>query len=290
VPSAGGAVVVLCRVTVGDRLLIASAAADGTVTLADPATGQGRHILRAEPGQVRALVPLVLPGATCLGIVSADGSLTAWAPEQGWGQTFTVHGGRATTATGADAGRLAVGGVDGTIEVRALGDDHPRWTATAGGGPVAALCLLPGLIAAAGADGRIRLRETGSGALRRTLEAPGGSPVALCPMPVAGRTLLGAAGEDGLVRLWDPDTGERRHELAGHSGPLTAVCPVPAAGRRTVAIASAGADRTARLWDPLSGRCLMTVPLRHEATACAAAGGHLIVGLTAGTVAYELEH
>jgi WD40 repeat protein len=289
VPSAGGAVTLLCPVVIGDRVLVASAAADGTVALADPATGHARHTLRTEPGQVRALIPLQLPDATCLGIVSADGSLTAWAPEQGWGQTFTVHGGRATAATCAETGMLAAGGEDGTVEVRALGDTRPRWTASAGNGPIAALCSLPGMIAAAGADGRIHLRDTDSGALRRTLELPEGPLHALCPVPVGDRTLLAAAGNDGLVRLWDPNTGERRHELTGHEGPVTAVCAVPGRGGQTAAVASAGADRTARLWDPASGECLIIVPLHHEATACVAAGDHLIVGLAAGTVAYGLD-
>jgi WD40 repeat protein len=277
---------VLCGLTIGDRLLVASASADGTVTLADPGTGRARHTLRSEPGQVRALVPLRLPDATCLGIVSADGSLTAWAPEQGWGQTFTVHGGRATTATCAESGMLAVGGEDGTVEVRALGEIRPRWTGTAGNGPVVALCALPGLIAMAGADGRIRLRDAESGALRHTLD---GSAHTLCPVPIGGRTLLGAAGEDGLVLLWDPYTGERRHELKGHEGAVTAVCPVPGGEEHTAVLASTGVDRTARLWDPRTGECHLTVPLRHEATACVAAGDHLIVGLAAGTVAYGLE-
>lgn len=289
VPSAGGAVTLLCRVTIGDRVLVASAAADGTVALADPITGQAPHTLRTEAGQVRALVPLRLPGASCLGIVAADGSLTAWAPEQGWGQTFTVHGGRATTATCAEGGMLAVGGEDGTVEVRALGERRPRWTATVGGGPVAALCALPGLIAAAGADGQIRLRDTESGALLRTLD-PGHGPLrAICPVPIGDHTLLGTAGEDGLVRLWDPDTGERRHELTGHSGPVTAICPVPGGDEKAAGLASTGVDRTARLWDPRTGECRLTVPLHHEATACVAAAGHLIVGLVAGTVAYGLD-
>lgn len=283
VPSAGGAVTALCPVTLGDNLLVASAAADGTVALADPATGQARHTLTTEPGQVRALAPLRLPDATCLGIVSADGSLTAWAAEQGWGQTFTAHSRRATTATGAEAGLLAVGGEDGTVEVRALGDPRPRWTATAGDGPVAALCALPGLLAAAGDDGRIRLRDTETGALRRTLETGDGAVSALCPVPIGDRTLLAAAGEDGAVRFWDPYTGELRRTMAGHTAAVTALCPVPA-GRT----ASVSADRTARLWDPVTGACELTIPLHHEATACVAAGNHLIVGLTAGTVAYRL--
>jgi WD domain, G-beta repeat len=284
IPSAGGAVRLLCPVTFGEQVLVASAAADGSVALADPATGQAWHTLRSEPGQVRALVPLRLPDATCLGIVSADGSLTAWAAEQGWGQTFTAHSGRATTATCAEAGLLAVGGEDGTVELRAVGETRPRWAATAGSGPVSALCTLPGLLATAGADGLIRLRDTESGALRRTLESAGDPVAALCPAPIGDRTLLAAAGDDGAVRLWDPYTGELRQVLAGHTGPVTALCPLPD-GR----IASVGTDRTARLWDPVTGAAEPAIELHYEAVACVAAGEHLIVGLAAGTVAYSLE-
>jgi hypothetical protein len=70
---------------------------------------------------------------------------------------------------------------------------------------------------------------------------------------------------------------------------VTAVCPVPGGDGRAAVLASTGVDRTARLWDPLTGECRMTVPLHHAATACVAAGDHLIVGLAAGTVAYGLD-
>jgi WD40 repeat protein len=133
------------------------------------------------------------------------------------------------------------------------------------------------------------LRDTETGALKRTIEPAGGPLRAVCPVPVGDRTLLGTAGDDGLVRLWDAESGERLFELAGHAGPVTAICPVPAGDEKAAVLASTGADRTARLWDSLTGECRMTVPLHHEATACVAAGEHLIVGLAAGTVAYGLE-
>ena len=41
-------------------------------------------------------VRTVCLAAIAAATAEADGSLTAWAPEQGWGQTFTVYGGRAT--------------------------------------------------------------------------------------------------------------------------------------------------------------------------------------------------
>ena len=250
VPSAGGAVTVLCPVTLGDRPAgrLGVGRRDGRRW---PTRKPGRPGTRwrPRPGQVRALTPLRLPDANCLGIVSADGALTAWAAEQGWGQTFTAHSGRATTATCVEAGLLAAGGEDGTVEVRAVGEARPGWTATAGTGPVAALCALPGLLAAAGDDGRIRLRDTESGELRRTLDDGDRAVTALCPVPIGDRTLLAAAGEDGEVHFWDPYTGELRRTVTGHTAAVTALCPVP--GGRT---ASVSADRTARLWNPVDRR------------------------------------
>jgi hypothetical protein len=71
---------------------------------------------------------------------------------------------------------------------------------------------------------------------------------------------------------------------------VTAVCAVPGGREQPAVLASVGVDRTARLWDPVTGECRMIVPLHHEATACVAAGDQLIVALAAGTVAYGLEN
>src|SRR5262249_62367796 len=49
-----------------------------------------------------------------------------------------------------------------------------------------------------------------------------------------------------------------RTVLEGHTGWVNAVCKVPVAGGRTL-LATASADRTVRLWDPLTGTAERTL-------------------------------
>jgi WD40 repeat protein len=89
-----------------------------------------------------------------------------------------------------------------------------------------------------------------------------------------------------VIRIWDTGTGEQQVTLHGHTGRVTAVCPVSTGGH--MLLASTSIDGTARLWNPATGALELTVPVHHEATACAATSDCLIIGLTAGTLAISL--
>ncbi len=53
-------------------------------------------------------------------------------------------------------------------------------------------------------------------------------------------------------------------------------------------LASAGADGTVRIWDPVTAECVMTIPVHHEAMAAAHMAGMLAIGLNAGALVIDL--
>jgi WD40 repeat protein len=64
------------------------------------------------------------------------------------------------------------------------------------------------------------------------------------------------------------------------------VCHVPHGGRQL--LASTSHDRTVRLWDPVKGRALRSIPVHHRALACRCVDGTLVLGLDRGLLALAL--
>ena len=68
-----------------------------------------------------------------------------------------------------------------------------------------------------------------------------------------GRSLV--ASSDGTVRLWTPWATEEKLTLPGHLGGIPGI----ASNRKGTLLASAGKDRTVRIWETASGRLLKTL-------------------------------
>src|SRR5207249_3885657 len=96
-----------------------------------------------------------------------------------------------------------------------------------------------------------RIWDAESGAERRVLTGHEGEVYTLTFHPKTG--VLASCASDATVRLWDTD-GRLLHKLAGHAGTVYTV----AFGGGD--LFTCGADKTARAWDPTSGKALRTLP------------------------------
>src|SRR5207244_5318413 len=69
------------------------------------------------------------------------------------------------------------------------------------------------------------------------------------------KSLVAAGHDDGVTRLWDPARDEPVAELFGHDLPVSAVA-FSADGKH---LASAGEDRTIKIWELATGKLIRTL-------------------------------
>lgn len=256
------AVLGVCPVPVGEQSLLASAGADGTVRLWDPATGQTEHVFVGHAGSVRSVCAVPVGNDALVASAGEDGTIRLWDPgSDGVTLILNKHTDwvRAVCAVPVDGQHLVASGSDDrTVRlwdpvtgqlVRVL-VGHAGW--------VTALCPVPlqpggALLASAGYDGTIRIWDPATGHLVRTLYGHAGWVTALCAVPSRpdGGALLASAGYDGTVRIWDVTTGQPQRVLAEHTRPVHGVTAVLTGGRGL--LASAGEDGDVRVWDPVTG-------------------------------------
>jgi WD40 repeat protein len=113
----------------------------------------------------------------------------------------------------------------------------------------ACACSPRGHVLVSGSDGSLTLWDAGE---QRVVKVPARTgPILSCDVSDDRALLTGS--EDHLVCLWN-ERGELQHRLEGHKAAVTG-CRFASRPDRAV---SCSRDRTIKLWDLATGRCLET--------------------------------
>ncbi|HEY8471188.1 MAG TPA: trypsin-like serine protease [Natronosporangium sp.] len=253
----------LAPIRVAGRRLLASAGADGTVRLWDPATGQPGRVLSGHTAAVRAVSPVTAPPSAgfshWLASAGEDHVIRLWNPVTGeCERTLTGHTDWVRDLYAVPVGDrklLASVGDDRTVRLWDPATGTLVRTLTGHSGWVAAVVPIVAegrqLLASAGYDPQIRLWDPMTGTLVRTLDPPGPRVSILCPVRIDGRELLAAGGYGGGVQLREPATGELVHELPSDRAPVTGIAAIAVGDTVLVAVTTDAGE--VRLWDLVTG-------------------------------------
>ncbi len=294
----GGAVYSLCEIIL-DKVLLASAGADGAVRIWDPITGQHRIALRGHQGAVYSVCSVSIGGRASLASAGADGTVRTWDPLVDQQAVMEGHGGAVYSVCLVSTGGrswLASAGADGIIRIWEPVLAQQNNILEGHRGPVYSVCQITRAgqihLTSGGADGTVRIWRdlNDKQSWSDTLQADQGSINVVFPttFPITGDHDDGLASADaeGTLRLWNIRAGVQQMILRGHQGQVHDVCQVTTKGRQF--LASAGHDRTVRIWDPAAELCLLTIPTHHPALAIAWVADSLFIGLTAGILMVKL--
>jgi WD40 repeat protein/serine/threonine protein kinase len=113
------------------------------------------------------------------------------------------------------------------------------------------------------AKGRLRVWDAQTGGDVLSADAPPGGVNQIAFSP-DGKTIAAACSE--VVELWGVEPPRKLRELKGHTGSIFGVAYSPD-GKR---LATAGWDKTTKLWDPVTGALLLTID-EHNGNAFAVA-------------------
>jgi WD40 repeat protein len=275
---------VLAAAVSPDGATLATAATDGTVALWECATGRRVATLAAHPRLAWAVA--FAPDGRTLATAAPDQSLKVWEVESG--RLLREFGAPAGSPGDQGPNPLAVAFLPGGARlVTAHQDGRLRVWDTADGRlvhevlahPGGALCLAvaPGCdrLATGGADHTIRLWDTTTWQPLGTQRGHRGWVVSLAFDPT-GR-VLASGSKDQTVKLWT-DPGRDPRTLLGHTHWPYSLAFAP--DGRTLAAGTA--DRMSnvpgevKLWDPTTGRALLTLPGQGGPVGFAAGGATLL--------------
>ncbi|MEV6182395.1 TIR domain-containing protein [Streptomyces sp. NPDC052015] len=271
--------------------LLVTGANDGVVRIWDPATGQGRRILRGHgrrigtlsfnadgsllaaggndgvvrlwhaasgrrlrelTGQSDRLVSAVFSPAdpTVLATASSDGDLYLWDAGTGeYQREMDVETDHVwAEALSADGDLVATANDDDTVRLWYRATGAHVTTITEHYGRVRSIAFRPdGAVLATGCDDRkVRLWDLAARRITAVLDGHTDRVYAVAFAPDG--SWLASAAWDGQAVIWRD--GAVAHRLTGHTGKLWTAAAHPL----RPLLATAGDDRTVRLWDPRTGR------------------------------------
>ena len=158
-------------------------------------------------------------------------------------------------AFSSDGRQIAINAGDGVIRLHQLPSGGEVKRLGTGDGPVGAVFhpREAKLAVSRWWDTKLQILDSNSGVVLATLQQP--AAVNGCAWRPDGR-YLAIACADNAVRIWDMRTETLHRVLTGHQNQVTA-CTYNRAGDL---LASCGWDVMTRIWDPTSGRQLLSTP------------------------------
>ncbi|NTU80629.1 MAG: PQQ-binding-like beta-propeller repeat protein [Chloroflexales bacterium] len=258
-----------------DGAQLATADAQGTITVWDPAHGERLHTLS---GHAVAYSP---DGRT-LGTIARDDTIVLYDATSGAPiRTLGSHPGAWTIRFSPDGSRVATGGDDTVVQLWAVDQDQPPLRLNGHTATVSGLGFAPdgARLASVDYDGALIIWDTRDGAQRLSV-ASGDVLSGASFSPDGSRITSGGTG--GTVYIWDSETGESLLAVGMHSNHI--------AGARFSAdgtsVMTYSFDGTAKLWDTASGNVLLT--LSHNSPINAATlradNARLVTGSNDGSV------
>jgi WD40 repeat protein len=248
-----------------DGRTLASCGFDRTVRLWDTSRWtEAQHEGRPAGSEVLPLSSVVFamafaPDGSRLA-AATDRSVTIWARDASYRRDRERSGEPYhSLAFSPDGHTLALGAEDGTVRLWELPSAAERAILRGPTGTVQALAFSPDgrTLASGSREGRVALWDATTDTESRVLLEASPAPIRTVAFSPDGRTLgvAEAASRMNAVSLFNVETGTVRTRLFGHRGGINALAFSP--DGRTVA--TAGLDRSIKLWDLVLARDLATV-------------------------------
>ncbi|MEZ6114359.1 MAG: hypothetical protein R3C99_25620 [Pirellulaceae bacterium] len=183
-----------------------------------------------------------------------------WSLPEPWSTIYAPHGKQLAIAGGdpAETGKLQV------LDWPAADDKTPRTISSAHKDVIYRVAWRENgnALATASGDAKVLIVHHADGLQERGFQEVMGEPLEFAGHAsdvfgvafLAGGKLV-TGGNDGSLRLWDTDTRQAIRTLTNHTDAIRAVS-VRAGDAKLPVVATAGADRTVRFWQPTIGRLM----------------------------------